>query len=152
MLTVLFATALAAQPSKRPTDAERGEQLYRRHCVACHGTTNQGDGPATAQLVVSVPDLVGKVTAEGDMVRSVDKGKGAMPGYASTFEVADAIRVLKYMKTLGPDHPLPPEGAAVAPRKPAPQRTPATERPTVATPAADPPAKDAPKPADPATP
>jgi mono/diheme cytochrome c family protein len=105
-LALAALTARAAQPTKRPTDAERGEQLYRRHCVACHGVRNAGDGPATAALVRPVPDLAGTTSASEEMVRVVLKGNGAMPGYEATFDRPDAVRVLKFMADLGPGKAL----------------------------------------------
>jgi mono/diheme cytochrome c family protein len=34
-----------------------GEELYRRHCAACHGLTGRGDGPVTASLRRAPSDL-----------------------------------------------------------------------------------------------
>ena len=102
-MTFLIATllsshvALAEQPGKRLTDAERGEQLWERHCVACHGPANRGDGPATEALVVEVPDLQGEVEVNDETLKLVLKGRGAMPGYETSFDKADARRVLQYM-------------------------------------------------------
>lgn len=111
----LGVAASAAQPTKRPSDAERGEELYRRHCVACHGVRNGGDGPATPALVAEVPDLVGKVTSGEEAIKLVLKGRGAMPGYEASFDRHDAVRVLTFMSGLGPDKEL---GAAGRPKSP----------------------------------
>ena len=35
----------------------RGEQLYARHCVTCHGETGTGNGPAAASLLPPPADL-----------------------------------------------------------------------------------------------
>ncbi len=128
--------AAAKQPTKRPTDEERGEELYRRHCVACHGVRNGGQGPATTALVHPVPALQGKVTTKNDHVHVVLKGKGAMPGFEASFDRPDAVRVLKYMRSLGPDKALPsrserakPDKKRPLPRKPVPPRKGATEGP-----------------------
>lgn len=126
MLLSLSFLALAEQPKYRPSDMERGEELYRRHCVQCHGIRNRGDGPVAAVLVQPVPNLEGKVKTEGPMVDIVLYGRGLMPGYEATFHKQDAVRVLKYQATLGSTKSLKPPGAKDA-RKP-------------------PPAKDAPEP------
>src|SRR5688572_5527393 len=56
--TLLVAgLASGARSSKRLKDDERGEMLYDRHCIQCHGASAAGDGPATPALVVPVPDL-----------------------------------------------------------------------------------------------
>lgn len=112
-LLLLALPALAAQPTKRPTDAERGKELWTRHCVSCHGPANHGDGPATAALVSRVPDLAGVVKADKATVEVVLNGKGAMPGYAASFGADDARRVLQHMATVheGPPPPAPSEPA-----------------------------------------
>ncbi|MCB9677349.1 MAG: cytochrome c [Alphaproteobacteria bacterium] len=97
----------AAQPTTRPSDEQRGETLYRRHCVSCHGVRNGGQGPATTALVHLVPALQGKVEPNEVGIKAVLKGKGAMPGFEASFDRADAVRVLKYMKSLGPTKALP---------------------------------------------
>lgn len=98
-------------PSKLASAAERGEELYLRHCQACHGERAAGDGPMASALVADVPDL--STWPEGvkiaDRVGLVMKGRGAMPGYARAFEdlypwggdFDDAARdVLRHMKKL----------------------------------------------------
>lgn len=114
--------AEAAQPTKRPTDEERGEELYRRHCVSCHGVRNGGQGPATTALVHPVPALQGKVTTQKDHIHVVLKGKGAMPGFEASFDRQDAVRVLKYMRSLGPTKALPDRAAKPDPKKRTPTR------------------------------
>ncbi len=98
LVIALSASALGNMiPSKRPTDLERGRELYERHCTACHGETNRGDGPAAAALVHPVPDLVGEVRLEPGLVELVLNGRGPMPAYRPSFDRADARRVIMYM-------------------------------------------------------
>jgi mono/diheme cytochrome c family protein len=108
-----LGSALAAQPTKRPTDAERGKELWARHCVSCHGPENHGDGPATAALVVPVPDLAGQVKPDKPTIDVVLNGKGPMPGFAASFEADDARAVLQHMSTV---HVAPAEPAPAAPK------------------------------------
>ncbi len=108
-MLLTLALALAAQPTKRPSDEERGEELYRRHCVACHGPANDGRGPVSEALVATVPNLVGRVEPDDATADVVLRGKGAMPAYEATFNRADAIRVLRFMRQLSPSSPLPDE-------------------------------------------
>ncbi|MCB1397475.1 MAG: c-type cytochrome [Rhodobacter sp.] len=46
-------------------DTEAGEFYYRQFCVACHGLTGQGDGPAAAALRVPPADLTGLSARNG---------------------------------------------------------------------------------------
>lgn len=113
LLLLVAWPAAAGQPTKRPSDAERGEALWARHCAACHGPTNAGDGPATASLVVPVPDLRGKVKADDETLRLVLRGKGVMPGFETAFDKADARRVVQYQATVHAKK-------STAPKRPAP--------------------------------
>lgn len=111
-------TALAAG-NRRPSDAERGKELYERHCQSCHGPGARGDGPATADLVADVPD-VPDLTADNiaDQVELVLLGREAMPGFEASFDRYDARRVLRQMARLRAapvpestvDEPPPPGG------------------------------------------
>lgn len=94
---LLGSAALAADGGKRPTDEVRGKELYDRHCLACHGATAAGDGPATTALVAEVPNLQGAVKDDKAAIELVRFGRGAMPAFEASFDAEDARRVLKYM-------------------------------------------------------
>jgi high-affinity iron transporter len=121
ILPLLVASlALGAPPApKRLTDAERGKELYERHCVACHGATAAGDGPAASALVAPVPDLRGKVDPSAARVDVVRFGRGAMPAFEASFDEADAQRVLRHMASTR-EAPPPADDAAEAPDDAAP--------------------------------
>jgi len=112
-LALSFASPVWADDSKkRPTDEERGKELYERHCMACHGAMAMGDGPATSALVIPIPDLHGQVKADKPTIDVVEFGRGAMPGYEASFDTEDARRVLKYMSSADAPKPAsPPAGA-----------------------------------------
>jgi cytochrome c len=101
-LLLVGGVAWSARPSKRLSDEARGEQLYDRHCVQCHGATGAGDGAAAAALVAKVPDLRGQLSSDNreDMAKSVLFGKGVMPGFESSFDKYDARRALRHMEKL----------------------------------------------------
>jgi mono/diheme cytochrome c family protein len=115
-VTLLAGVAWAADP-KRPTDEQRGKELYERHCVACHGASAAGDGPATASLVVKVPDLQGAVKTDKESIELVRFGKGAMPAFEASFDNEDARRVLLHMSKVheGGSKPAAPEPPTPAP-------------------------------------
>lgn len=119
----LLASADAREPrTKRPTDEERGKELYDRHCEACHGAWAKGRGPATQALVHPVPDLEGKVEATEETIGVVLRGRGAMPSYEQTFDRFDAKRVLEHMAKLRQPAPgeAPQPSATPAPPEPPP--------------------------------
>lgn len=104
-LLLIAGAAFADRPSKRQSDKVRGEMLYSQHCVQCHGPTAAGNGPATASLVVPIPDLRGVITAENreQKVEVVLSGKGAMPGFFMTLDRHDARRAVRHMMRVGPE-------------------------------------------------
>ena len=130
----LFASAGAQeQPTKRPTDEVRGEELYKRHCVACHGAAGLGDGPATKALVRPVPNLRGQVKADEATITLLMRGRGAMPGYEQTFDRFDAKKTLEHMAKLPP-----PAAPAPAPTDEAKDQAPVVNGPTPTEPPAPP--------------
>jgi high-affinity iron transporter len=54
--TVLGAYALRTVPEQAP-DLQAGAALYAQHCVACHGASGAGDGPAAAGLEPAPTDF-----------------------------------------------------------------------------------------------
>jgi mono/diheme cytochrome c family protein len=112
-LALAASAALAAQPTKRPTDADRGKDLYTHDCVQCHGATAHGDGAASRSLVHPPPDLQGKVEADDASIQLVLRGKATMPSFDQSFGPDDARRVLQWMAALS--DAAPPAPAAPAP-------------------------------------
>jgi mono/diheme cytochrome c family protein len=43
-----------------------GEETFQRFCASCHGESGQGDGPVSAGLKISVPDLTMLAERYGD--------------------------------------------------------------------------------------
>lgn len=99
MLVVATLAVAGKQPSKRPTEEARGEELYERHCFACHGAGARGDGPATAALREEVP-VVRDFELVTEIVDVVISGRALMPAFGNTFDRADARRALKHMLKL----------------------------------------------------
>lgn len=113
--TLAWATFAWAADQKRPTDEQRGKELYDRHCAACHGVSAEGHGPATQALVVQVPDLKGKLKVDQATIDLVVMGRGPMPSFEASFDAEDARRVLAYMTKLGTAPPVAPDPPAPAP-------------------------------------
>jgi len=141
-ITLLLALtpAFAASGNRRPSDAERGQELYDRHCMACHGDDGRGQGPATADLVQPVPSMEGVVTkaSVNGQVATVLTGKGLMPGFEASFDRYDARRVLRHLAKVA--------GAPATPPEPKPADSPVESDATDATdpPDTDPPDTDSP--------
>jgi len=123
MLCVLVGTASAAPSSSkkkknaRPTDAERGSELYERHCVQCHGATADGKGPMAAALVSEIPNLRGVISKDTleKYVTVVQRGQNSMPGFELSFDKHDTRRVLRELTRRGAEAEKAPETAEETP-------------------------------------
>jgi mono/diheme cytochrome c family protein len=94
-LASLGKAVSAGQPTKRPTDVERGEELYIRDCAACHGATGEGSGAAG----LAAPALVGVAWEKKTTVPIILEGRGDMPGFSAVMDKHDARRILTWLAT-----------------------------------------------------
>jgi cytochrome c6 len=89
LAVMLCAPALAS-------DVLRGADLYRRHCVACHGSNGQPVLPAapdfTRPTALLKPDLM--------LLASVRNGRGAMPSYQGMLRDRDILDIVAHLRTL----------------------------------------------------
>ncbi|MFT6817718.1 MAG: mono/diheme cytochrome c family protein [Myxococcota bacterium] len=100
MVTAFAVSSSVARADDRLSDEARGEQLYTRHCLACHGAQLDGHGPVAAALIANVPDLrleMVDANIEGH-VAVVLAGQGSMPSFSLSFDRYDARRVWRHMQ------------------------------------------------------
>lgn len=79
----------------------RGEQLYRKQCLTCHGADGKGNTPLAQALPVAPPNLSSGLLwrrFDGDVYWSLRHGKGAMPAFGAQLSVADSWALIDYMK------------------------------------------------------
>ncbi|MED5372440.1 MAG: cytochrome c [Myxococcota bacterium] len=126
VLSTMVASLAFAKgvPKKREPDDVRGMRIWVEQCQACHGESNDGQGPAAAALPGGVPDLRGKMDPETQQaqVDIILNGKGDMPAFRESFQnpVKDADLVLRYLGMLDrgerkPGTPLPDQSKTTGP-------------------------------------
>ena len=82
-----YPTSFYASPQAYAAPSvERGAPVYAQNCIACHGVSGRGDGPAAAALKIRPADLTEEhlfAHKVGEMYWWIGNGKGGvMPGFA----------------------------------------------------------------------
>jgi mono/diheme cytochrome c family protein len=78
----------------------RGERMFTRLCVPCHGKSMAGDGPVAARFMPP-PDLLGAMTrgrTDGYLYTYVRFGGVIMPKYGQALTVAQTWDVIHYVR------------------------------------------------------
>jgi len=93
--TALICALLSGGPldAWAGSDAERGEEQFRRHCALCHGLDARGDGPLGAAMKIIPTDLTllaGRNKGEFPSTRVADviRNGGGVLGHGSSAMLA----------------------------------------------------------------
>lgn len=114
LLPNLFVLCIAtsAAPGDEAIELKSGRLLYEQHCAACHGTTGDGNGPATVWLfpkprnfnsglfkIQSTP--AGSLPTDNDLFETITRGMpgSSMPSfkYLPEQERRELVRYVKYL-------------------------------------------------------
>ena len=92
--------------SAQAGELERGAELFRSYCVACHGDAGKGDGPAAAGLDPSPADFTDPAhatfysdRARIEIIRGGSPGT-AMPPFSATLDEAEIMAVFQFIRSL----------------------------------------------------
>ena len=99
-----------AERRKNPVPADQksiaeGKALYTRECLACHGASGKGDGPAAQDLERSPGDLTSAAVrqqSDGALFWKITEGRKPMPSFESKLSEEQRWAVVNYMRTLAP--------------------------------------------------
>ncbi len=89
----------------------RGEEVYLKTCVTCHGESGLGDGSASTELVVNPANLTSELTqekADGEIFDTITNGRQGtpMPAWKGGISPEDRWNLVNYIRTLtGKDEP-----------------------------------------------
>ena len=100
---LLSTTAFAQKVEPSPENIGKGEAIYKKHCLMCHGPTGMGDGPAGKRLNPKPYNFQDKekMAAETDehLFKEITKGKGPMPAFERKLKENERWMVLHYIRT-----------------------------------------------------
>ncbi|MGC2164522.1 MAG: cytochrome c [Gallionella sp.] len=101
----LFAPLLlAGAASCYAGDINKGAQLYRQHCVTCHGV----DG---INLMPDAPNFAHSeklLRPDNFILDAVKQGANAMPSYAGVLKDQDILDIISYLRTMENGGPMRP--------------------------------------------
>ncbi len=98
----------ARKPNPVPPNADSiiaGKAIYFANCLACHGVTGKGDGPAAAACNPRPKDLSDpKITSQtdGELFWKITEGRKPMPSYDKLLSETQRWQVIDYLRTLQP--------------------------------------------------
>ena len=87
-----------------PEALAAGADLYKKHCVMCHGETGKGDGPATkfmkpAPADVTIAGTKARMT-DGEIFYKISTGKRPMPPMNRKLSETERWQVVHHLRTL----------------------------------------------------
>jgi cytochrome c6 len=93
-IVVLALCSVLAGPLQA-ADPDRGAELYRRHCLGCHGAGGRPVLPGAPDFsrptALLKPDLA--------LLQSIRDGKAAMPGYGGHLRDREILDLVSHLRT-----------------------------------------------------
>jgi len=96
------------KPNPVPADDKAvaaGKAAYVANCLACHGATGKGDGPAAVSLKQTVGDLRSPAVqqqSDGALFWKITEGRKPMPSFEKLLSETQRWQVVDYVRTLAP--------------------------------------------------
>ncbi|MGC3973923.1 MAG: cytochrome c [Nitrospira sp.] len=105
LMVLLIASSTGVLLAQSSDGLQRGQTLYREHCMDCHGTAGKGDGPKAPFLSPRPGNLISAATSaktDKELLRTIAQGKPrtAMPGWKDALPDDDQQAVLQYIRSL----------------------------------------------------
>lgn len=101
-VSVIRAMRTSGLTEPIPTDPE---EIYKRQCVACHGSGGKGDGPAAPAFNPRPANLTDTEFMQGrtdaELREVLEVGKGSMPAFGRVLDPADIDSLVVYLRELG---------------------------------------------------
>ena len=86
-----------------PDALERGQYVFQRYCVVCHGGSGNGDGPVAVRGFPPPPSFAtgkSREMADGGLFHILTYGRGNMPSHAGLVSRDDRWKVILHVRRL----------------------------------------------------
>ncbi|HSF14203.1 MAG TPA: cytochrome c [Vicinamibacteria bacterium] len=98
------AKAVENPVENTPEALSAGAELFKKHCVMCHGESGKGDGPATQFIKPAPPDVTtadarNRLT-DGEIFYKMTVGKQPMPPMNRKMSETERWQVVHYLRSL----------------------------------------------------
>jgi mono/diheme cytochrome c family protein len=107
LIVLLGMTGSSVFAQDRPGDSKRGNGIYQRHCLQCHGIGGGGDGPEAAYLTVPPANLLSnqsRLKSDFELYMVIAHGSiySPMHGWRDRLQDHEIWDVLEYIRFLAP--------------------------------------------------
>lgn len=105
LVVVLGGSWVAAQVP--PGNPKRGEAVYEKHCLRCHGANLEGDGPDGQYLIVPPANLRSmevRLKSDWELMITIAHGVlfSPMHGWRDRLSEQEIMDVLAYIRLMAP--------------------------------------------------
>jgi mono/diheme cytochrome c family protein len=94
------AARLTSPFPSSPASIAKGDSIFHKFCVPCHGPSMMGNGPVAAQFMPP-PDLLAEQTRgrkDGYIYSYIRNGGVVMPSYGFQVSAEEAWHVIHYLR------------------------------------------------------
>jgi mono/diheme cytochrome c family protein len=104
LLLILSIAVLTVAAAWREGNPERGHELYRQHCLRCHGIHLDGQGPDAPSLTVppvNFQTYVSRLKDDTELEYTIKRGRDgtAMHGWENRFTDAQVHDLIAYIRS-----------------------------------------------------
>lgn len=84
-----------------PAVVSAGQTVFKQHCVACHGSSGRGDGPAAGGLPATPANLrLLDKKLEGLIAMRIARGGNGMPAWEGVLKDEEIWQLTRYIKSI----------------------------------------------------
>lgn len=103
---MVLATGLAVTPTAAQQPAAR--TTFEKLCIACHGATGAGDGPAASALPTKPKPFTDSSSVasktDEELTRQISEGNVPMPSFGKQLSPSQIKALVAYVRELGKAH------------------------------------------------